>query len=92
MSTKKISKDSKKVKTIRNYVSIMYAEIMYADFQWKNATVSRTQELCHVDLLYVKYKCAKFHHCRIYVTDHRDGGIFSTPLPSLNSPEKAYPE
>ena len=28
------------------------------------------------DLLEVKYKCAKLHHCRICMTDFRDGGTF----------------
>ena len=29
-----------------------------------------------LDLLWVRYNCAKFHHCRICVTDFRDGGPF----------------
>ena len=39
------------------------------------------------DLLYVRFKCAKFHHCRMCVTD------FTLPHPpSVSSPEKAHPE
>ena len=29
-----------------------------------------------LDLPWVKYNCAKFHHCRICVTDFREGGPF----------------
>ena len=40
-----------------------------------------------------KVKLAKFHHCRICVTDFRDGGIPPPPtLSSVSSPEKAHPE
>ena len=51
-----------------------------ADFWSKNADVSRTQGVCHVihiflDLPWVRYNCAKFHHCRICVTDFREGGL-----------------
>ena len=36
------------------------------------------------------YNCAKFHNCRICVTDFREGG--SLDHPSLSSPETSHPE
>ena len=33
-----------------------------------------------LDLLYVRYNCAKFHNCRIWVADFREGGLFAPPL------------
>ena len=27
-----------------------------------------------LDLLWVRYNCAKFYHCRLCVTDFREGG------------------
>ena len=33
------------------------------------------------DLLLVRYNCAKFHHCRICVTDFLKGAFFPLPLP-----------
>ena len=33
------------------------------------------------DLLWVRYNCAKFHHCRICVRDFREGGPFWPPSP-----------
>ena len=48
----------------------------------KNADHTRTQGVCH---------CAKFHQCRICVTDFREGDNFASPL-SMSSPEKAHPE
>ena len=74
-----------------------------ADFQSKNADVSRTQGVCHViDYffipLYVKYNCAKFYH-RICGTHFRERGLFPhhprPPLPprsSLSSPKNTHPE
>ena len=50
-----------------------------------------TRFICFLDLLWIRYNCAKFHHCRIYVTDSREGGIFDLP-PSLGSPKKAHHE
>ena len=66
-----------------------------ADFQWKNADVSRTQGVCHVTFVFFwsplgKYNCAKFHQCRACVTDFREGGPFCTTPPSMSSPEKAH--
>ena len=49
-------------------------------FPVKNADVSRTQGVHHVfiyflDLVQVRYNCAKFDHCRICVTDFKEGGL-----------------
>ena len=40
-----------------------------------------------LDLLQLRYNFAKFHHCRICVTDFREGGPFCTP-PILEQPRK----
>ena len=60
-------------------VSVFLDMTNVADFRRKNADVSRTQEVCHViniflDFLWVRYNCAKFHHCRVCVTAFREGG------------------
>ena len=44
--------------------------------------------ICFLDFLCVRYNCAKFHHCRICVTDFREGGLFALPI--SESPRK-YP-
>ena len=41
-----------------------------------------------LDLLWVRYNCAKFHHCRICVTDFREGGNFWPPPPIRKQPWK----
>ena len=38
-----------------------------------------------------KVNCAKFHQCKKYV-HILERGAFLSPLPSVNSPEKAHPE
>ena len=46
-------------------------------------------------LLQVRYACAKFHHCRIYVTDFRRGSfLYPPPVPPsfARSPQKVHPE
>ena len=63
----KTIKDPRKVERIRNYVSksklyVFLDVAKFADFQWKNADVGRSQGMCHVI------------YCRIYVTDFREGG------------------
>ena len=51
---KKVLKDSIKVKKIRNCVpkmqsiSVFLDIAKFADSQWKNADVSRTQRVCHM--------------------------------------------
>ena len=61
-------------------ISTFLAIAKFTDFWEKNADFSRTQKTCHVihiflDLLQVRYKCAKFHHCRICVTNFRKGAF-----------------
>ena len=58
-------------------------------FMAKKSHVRRNQGVCHVihrflDLLLVRYNCAKFYHCRICVRDSRErrGGCFFCPTPS----------
>ena len=41
-----------------------------------------------LDLLWVRYNCAKFHRCRICVTDFREGGLFA-PSPIREQPWKS---
>ena len=65
-------------------ISVFLDIAKFADFQWKNADVSRTQGcvtwfIYFLDLLRVRYNCANFHHCRICVTDLREGGPFWPP-------------
>ena len=48
-----------------------------------------TRFIYFLDLLEVRYNCAKYHHCRICVRDFRDGGVFLAPT-SLSSPENAH--
>ena len=68
----------KKVKRIRmHFISVFLDMAKFADFKWKNAKISRTQGVCHVihmflDLLWVRYNCAKFHHSRMCVTEFRE--------------------
>ena len=56
----------------------------FADFRKKNADVSRTQVVFHVidiflELLWVRYNCAKCHHCRICKTYFKEGQLFGPP-------------
>ena len=49
-----------------------------------------TGSIYFLDLLYVRYDCAKFHYCEIFVTNFKEGGLFATQ--TLSSFEKAHPE
>ena len=66
----------------------------FPDFQWKNADIIRTQGVRHViiyflDLLWSRYKCAKFHHCRICVTDFQNRrGAFLTASHPCAAPKR----
>ena len=60
-------------------ISVFFDITKFADFRWKNVDVSRSQGGVSRDY------CAKFHHCRICVTDFRDGGHFCSPSPSPSS-------
>ena len=43
-----------------------------------------------LDLPYVRYNCAKFHHCRIGVADFREGGVGAKkPLPIREQSRKS---
>ena len=44
-----------------------------------------------LDLLLVRFNCAKSHHCRICVREFRDGGLFALS-PFVSSPKKAHPK
>ena len=77
-------------------ISVFLDIAKFADFRRKNADVSRTQGVCHVihtfflDLLWGRYNCGKFHHCRICVTNFREeGGIFASPPPIREQPLKS---
>ena len=66
----------------------------FAHSWWKNADVSRAQRVCRVihiflALLWVRYKCAKFHNCRICVKGLRKGGLFAPPPPIREQPRKS---
>ena len=41
--------------------------------------------ICFLDLLYVRYSCVKFYHCRICMTDFRD----LPPPPSVSTPKRS---
>ena len=41
-----------------------------------------------LDLLWVRYNCAKFHHCSICVTDFREVGAFLPPPHPWAAPKK----
>ena len=85
------------------FTSVFLKIAKFANFRSKNTDVSRTQAVCYViDIFCGSYNCAKFHHCRICVTDVREGWPFcpTTPPPththkhtlthtSVSSPEKA---
>ena len=78
MWIKKILTDSRKVRRSKIYVIYVLNAVI-------NADVSRTKGLCHVIHLVSgsflgKYNCSKFHHCRILLTDFREGGL-SAPHP-----------
>ena len=63
-----------------------YSKIFW--FPTKNADVSRTEGVYHLIHIFLDllYNYAKFHHCRICVTDFRLYGP-----PSVSSPEKTPP-
>ena len=65
-------------------ISVFLEIAKFADFQWRYPDVSRTQEMCHMIHIFfgfsleVKCNSAKFHYCRIYVTDFREGAFLAT--------------
>ena len=99
---KTIFKDLKKVNRITNCAPKCNLYLYYLYFLiYKNLLISgektqMSEELngCvtwfihFLDLLLVRYNCTKFHHCRIYVTDFREGAPFS-PVPSWAAPKRS---
>ena len=80
-------RDSKKVKKIKNYVLkcnlylyflIKQKFLISCEKKLMSPVLKEcvTWFTCFVDLLQLKYNCAKFHHCRICATDVREGGLF----------------
>ena len=43
------------------------------------------------DLLWARYNCAKFHNCRICVTDFWEGGAFLPPPPPIREQPRKSP-
>ena len=96
---KTIFKDSRKVKKIfESKCSLCIYFLIQQNLLISVEKLLMSAELieCHVnhnfsDLFQVRYNCAKFHHCKICVTDFRKGEPF-WPTPSVKSSEKAHPE
>ena len=97
----KIYEDSIKVKMNRNYVSkcnlylyflVSQNLLISGEKMLMSAEVKRyvTWFTYFLDLLWaIRYKCAKFHHCRIYLTDFRGGrGGFLPPSHLWAAPKK----
>ena len=99
MFIKTILKDSIKFKRIRIYISkwnlylyfliqqnlLISCEKMLMSTKLKGCV---TSFIYFLDLLQVRYNCAKFHHCRISVTDFRERGLFAPPPPIHEEPKK----
>ena len=92
-----IFKDSRKVKMNRNYVSKCNLYLYFLIYQnllifGEQMLITAELKLCvtwfiyFLDLLWIRYDCAKFRSCRIFATDFRKGGLFAPP-PSVSSPE-----
>ena len=67
-------------------ISVFLYITKFADFRWKMLMSAElrgcvTWFIYFLDLLQVWYNCAKFHHCRICVTDLGKGGPFCHPHP-----------
>ena len=66
----------------------------FAGFRWTNTDVSKIQGVRHVIYISLEsslgkeYKCAKFHHFRICVTDFREGEAFLLPPYPQAAPKK----
>ena len=48
LKTKKKTKESMKLRIKMESLSVLFDKVKFADFQWKNTDVSRTQEVRHV--------------------------------------------
>ena len=95
-----IYKGSRKVEINRNYVSEYNLYLYFLIEQHllvssEKMLMSAERNGCvrwlihFLDLLWVRYKCAKFHHCRICVTYFREGGGLFGPPPIRKQPWKS---
>ena len=73
---------------IYNHIS-SYRMTKVANFRWKNQQNPRgvSRDLYFLDFFQVRYNYAKFHYCRIYVTDFRNGVFLANQF--VSSLEKA---
>ena len=55
---------------------------------WAEFVGCVTWFICFLDLLYVRYNCAQFYHCRICVTEFRERAILRPPSPIREQPQK----
>ena len=99
MFIKTIFKGSKEVKRIRNYGSkrnlylyflmrlnlLISGEKMLMSAELKSCVM---WFIYFLDLLQIKYNCAKFRHCRIRVQILGRGDLFAPPRSSVSSPER----
>ena len=77
---KQLLKTQEKLKVLE----IMHQNAVYIYISWYSKICWFLVKKC-----WSQYNCVKFHHCRIYVTDFREGGILPPPRPSMSSPKKA---
>ena len=75
-------------------ISVFLDIAKFADFRWKMLMPAElkgcvTWFISFLDLLWVRYICAKFHHCRMCVTDFREGGHFCPNPPICKQPRKS---
>ena len=95
---KAIIEDSEKVMYSNTSISILLDVTKIVDFWWEYTDVSRTQEVCQVIymclyLLWVRYNCVKFHHCRMCRKFQRVGPFCRFPYSmSVSNPERAHSE
>ena len=94
-------KDSKKVKGIRNY---WLKRNLYLDFLIQQKLLISggkmlmsaglkgcvTWFICFLDVLYLRYNWAKFHHFTIGVPDFKEKDLFGPP--TVISSKKTHPE
>ena len=77
-------------------ISVFLDIAKFADFRWKMLMSAElkgcvTWFIYFLDLLWVRYNCAKFYHCRICGTGFREGGLFALhlPAPIREQPQKS---
>ena len=59
-------------------LSVFFDITKLNDFCWR---VYHVIHFFFLDLLYIRYNCAKFHYCRIWVTAFTEASFFSTLQP-----------